>query len=264
MARLVLTDASPLIGLGRINGVDWLRSLFGTVWMPPEVRQEVLPGRGLADEAPIAAAEAAGWLRQTIPSPAEPELPDLDEGEAACIRIALAHPEPSLLLMDERAGRAIAAEHGLQVAGTAAVVGMAKTRGLVGSARQVFARLHGSDFRISAQVIETVLKHLRLLLPLFFERRRVTQAVEALATLTHAGRKRAWPCWECAPTLPDLYQREILPSVRDFLFSGANARVRSETLISARHGLCASLAEVRSSEDLPTNRDHPPSKIGLR
>jgi predicted nucleic acid-binding protein len=34
---------------------------------------------------------------------------------------------------------------------------MAKTRGLIASARQAFARLHGSDFRISAQVIETVL-----------------------------------------------------------------------------------------------------------
>ncbi|ESQ15647.1 MAG: DUF3368 domain-containing protein [Thiohalocapsa sp. PB-PSB1] len=163
MARLVLTDASPLIGLARIDALDWLRALFGTVWIPSEVRAEVLPGRGLADEAAIAAAGAKGWLRQTEPSPAEPALPDLDEGEAACIRIALAHAGPSLLLMDERAGRAIAAEHGLRVAGTAAVVGMAKTRGLIpssgfGSAREVFARLHGADFRISVQVIETVLR----------------------------------------------------------------------------------------------------------
>ena len=158
MARLVLTDASPLIGLARIDGLPWLHLLFGTVLMPPEVRREVLPGRGLPDEEAIVAAEAAGWLRQTEPPPAGPELPDLDEGEAACIRIALANPDPSLLLMDERAGRAIAAEHGLQVAGTAAIIGMAKTRGLIASARQAFARLHGSDFRISARVIETVLE----------------------------------------------------------------------------------------------------------
>ena len=85
-------------------------------------------------------------------------LPDLDEGEAACIRIALAHAGASLVLMDERAGRAVAMEHGLVVAGTAAIIGMAKTRGLIGSARDAFARLHGSDFRISAQVIETVLR----------------------------------------------------------------------------------------------------------
>ena len=58
MARLVLTDASPLIALARIDALDWLRALFGTVWMPPEVHAEVLPGRGLADEAAIAAAAA--------------------------------------------------------------------------------------------------------------------------------------------------------------------------------------------------------------
>lgn len=55
------------------------------------------------------------------------------------------------------AGRAIAREHGLAVAGTAAVIGMAKGRGLIDSAREVFRRLQGSDFRILAQVIETVL-----------------------------------------------------------------------------------------------------------
>jgi predicted nucleic acid-binding protein len=85
--------------------------------------------------------------------PTAPPLPDLDEGEAACIRIALAQPEPCLILMDERAGRAIAAKHGLRVAGTAAVIGLARQRGLILSARDVFARLHASDFRISPTVL---------------------------------------------------------------------------------------------------------------
>ncbi|MFT4104036.1 MAG: DUF3368 domain-containing protein [Burkholderiaceae bacterium] len=58
----------------------------------------------------------------------------------------------------ERAGWAVAAEHGLRVASTAAVIGMAKSRGLMPSAREVFAKLHASDFRISAAVIETVLR----------------------------------------------------------------------------------------------------------
>ncbi len=87
-----------------------------------------------------------------------PDLPDLDAGEASCIRLALANGGPALLLMDEREGRAIAQEHGLSVAGTAAVIGMAKARQLIPSARAVFARLHDSDFRISAQVIEAVLR----------------------------------------------------------------------------------------------------------
>jgi predicted nucleic acid-binding protein len=165
MARLVLTDASPLIGLARVDGVNWLQALFGSIWWPPEVRAEVLTGRGLPGEAAIAQAESAGWLRPTGPAPTEPGLPDLDEGEAACIRFALAWQSqqaqgtaPALLLMDERAGRQIALEHGLQVAGTAAVIGMARSRGLIVSAREVFSRLHASDFRIAPDVIAAVLQ----------------------------------------------------------------------------------------------------------
>lgn len=157
MARYVLTDASPLIGLARVDGLAWLRALFSEVSMPVEVRDEVLAKRELADAVAIASAIDAGWLKVCPPAPGFPALPELDEGESACIRIALANGGQALLLMDERAGRAVATEQGLSVAGTAAVIGMAKSRGLITSARAVFSRLHTSDFRISAQVIQTVL-----------------------------------------------------------------------------------------------------------
>ena len=161
MARLVLTDASPLIGLSIVVGLGWLHSLFGEVWMPPEVEREVLAGAVTRGQDEIRAAIAAGCLRTWTGAVTEVPLPDLDEGEAACIRIALAHRSnpghDALLLMDERAGRAVAQEHQLRVAGTAAVIGLAQTRGLIPSARNVFETLLQSDFRISAEVIRTVL-----------------------------------------------------------------------------------------------------------
>lgn len=157
MARLVLTDASPLIGLARVEGLHWLHTLFGVVSMPVEVRDEVLGHRRFPEEEIISAAIEATWLNVCAPVPGILNLPELDEGEAACIQIALQHSGPVLLLMDERAGRAIATEHGLPVTGTAAIIGMAKSRGLITSAREVFAHLHATDFRISAQVIATVL-----------------------------------------------------------------------------------------------------------
>lgn len=161
MAGLVLTDASPLIGLARVDGLQWLQPLFGTVWMPAEVRSEVascVNARGFAEETAILHAQRQGWLQVSGPTPTTPALPDLDEGESACIRIALAQAQPTLLLIDERAGRAVAQAMGLKVAGTAAVIGMAKSRGLIPSATEVFSRLHGSDFRISAEVIRAILK----------------------------------------------------------------------------------------------------------
>lgn len=157
MARLVLTDASPLIGLSLVDGIPWLQALFGTVTVPEEVLHEVV-GRNFRGEAAIADAVTAGWLLPMGPAVVDPALPDLDEGEAACIRLALAANVPALVLMDERAGRAVAQEFGLQVAGTAALIGMAKQRGLVTAAKPVMERLHRSDFRIAAEVIRTVLQ----------------------------------------------------------------------------------------------------------
>lgn len=172
MARIVLSDASPLIGLAVVSGLSWLEPLFGQVWVPPSVLREVLPvsaaerrQQGTApswrDEPALRQALKQGWLREWKRRIPDLDLPDLDAGESDCIRIASAHTRAkgneALLIMDERAGRAVAAEHGLRVAGTAAVIGMAKRQGLIASARKAFETLHRSDFRISADVIRTVL-----------------------------------------------------------------------------------------------------------
>ena len=161
MARYVISDASALIGLAIVDGLAWLPALFGAVWIPPSVQREVLPGVKARGEAEIAAAIKSKVLRvwrKNIPTPAA-NLGDLDEGETDCIRIALSEGAGNaMILMDERAGRAIANELGIQVAGTAAVIGFAKRHGLIESAKARFERLHASDFRISAEVIQTVLR----------------------------------------------------------------------------------------------------------
>jgi predicted nucleic acid-binding protein len=160
MARIVLSDASPLIGLALVNGLDWLPHLFGEVWIPASVQQEVLPGVQARGELEISQALSLKHIRvwsATIPKPRK-SLGDLDAGEMDCLSIALSLPDGQcLVLMDERAGRATAKELGIQVAGTAAVIGLAQKQGLVSSAKACFARLHASDFRISKEVIQAVL-----------------------------------------------------------------------------------------------------------
>ncbi len=160
MARIVVSDASPLIGLCIVGGMDWLPALFAEVWIPRVVHNELLPGREASGEEDIQAAIDSGWLK-VWEQDLEP-LPgiDLDEGESACIQLALNHLDPVLLIMDERAGRAVARENGLQVIGTAAIIGQAKKSGLIESARDTFEILHNSDFRISATVIKTVLSRI--------------------------------------------------------------------------------------------------------
>jgi len=125
--------------------------------MPESVKQEVLPGKKAPGEQAIAHAIAAGWIT-VWPYPISEQLDiDLDAGETDCINIGISNPDEVLLIMDERAGRAVANEKGLHVVGTAAIIGLAKKQGLVPSARAIFEILHGSDFRISAAVINHVL-----------------------------------------------------------------------------------------------------------
>lgn len=85
MAGRVLTDASPLFGLATVNGLTWLGALFESVWVPDKVLQEVLPGRSQPDERLLTLAFEQGMLKGCGETPLEPALPELDEGEAACI-----------------------------------------------------------------------------------------------------------------------------------------------------------------------------------
>ena len=157
MARIVVIDSSPLIGLAIVDGLAWLPKLFDVVFLPESVKQEVLPGKAARGEQAIAQAMAAGWLK-VWPEAIAPQLEiDLDAGETDCINLGLSHVDGVLMIIDERAGRAVAKENGLRVIGTAAVIGLAKKQGLIPSARVVFEVLHASDFRISATVINQVL-----------------------------------------------------------------------------------------------------------
>ncbi|MCF8007770.1 MAG: DUF3368 domain-containing protein [Methylovulum sp.] len=157
MERIVIIDSSPLIGLAIVEGLKWLPDIFGTVFLPDSVKREVLPGKAARGEKSIAHAIDAGWL-SVWPEPIEAQLEiDLDAGETDCINLALSQADKALLIMDERAGRAVAKEKGLRITGTAAIIGLAKKQGLLASARDTFEVLHNSDFRISATVIKLVL-----------------------------------------------------------------------------------------------------------
>lgn len=158
---MVIADASPLIGLTRVGGLEWLAQLFGQVVLTPTVLREVLPCAQQRGEPEIQAALDAGrlkvWQKPIAPLPLD--LGDLDAGESESIALALQlRPTPSLLLIDERAGRAAATECGLAIIGTAAIIGRAKKTGLIPLAKPVLAKLLASDFRISAKLMMQVLK----------------------------------------------------------------------------------------------------------
>ena len=97
MPRIVIIDASPLIGLALVDGLAWLPQLFSGVFLPESVKQEVLPGKAARGEQAIAHAIAAGWIGVwTEPIAAQLEI-DLDAGETDCINLGLSHTGGVLL-----------------------------------------------------------------------------------------------------------------------------------------------------------------------
>lgn len=91
MARkIVLADASPLIGLARAGGLPWLRRLYKTISITKAVRGEATGVRELPGAVAIAAAIKQGWIRVLRQEWSEPPLPRLDTGEASTLRAAIA------------------------------------------------------------------------------------------------------------------------------------------------------------------------------
>ena len=156
--RLVVADASPLIGLAAAGAFDLLRQLFGKVTVTTKVRDEVLAGGVLPGGRELAEAIRAGWIAVADADARDPTFAGLDPGEASTISLATGHNGPCLVLMDEPYGRRRASESGIATTGVAGVLVAAKNAGLVGGIRPVLDRLTRSGFRLSDEVIRAVLE----------------------------------------------------------------------------------------------------------
>lgn len=75
--KLAVVNASPLIGLAHLDGLAWLRKLYGRALITPTVRSEVLSGLGRPGEAEIAAAirrRQIGVLRRDPAAPMSAQM----------------------------------------------------------------------------------------------------------------------------------------------------------------------------------------------
>jgi hypothetical protein len=130
---LVVSDTSPISALMQIGHAELLRDLFGTVYMPSAVNDE-LSRFHTALPAYIEIREVVDRTR------VEALLPRLDRGEAEAIVLAI-ETQADQLLIDERRGRSIAAQSGLRIIGLIGILLLAKDRGLISAIRKPLADL---------------------------------------------------------------------------------------------------------------------------
>jgi predicted nucleic acid-binding protein len=146
---VIVSDTSPIRALHFIGKVELLRDQFGHVLVPPAVVLELSNAR--LGTGPI---DVTGWPFIEIATPASSarvrELSrELDRGEAEAIALAEQF-ENATLLIDEAAGRAIAAATGLAHVGVLGVLARAKVDRQVPLLRPLLDQLRtGLRFRIS-------------------------------------------------------------------------------------------------------------------
>jgi predicted nucleic acid-binding protein len=156
--RVVVADTSPINYLILIGCIDVLPILYGRVVIPEEVFAELTA----TGTPPVVASwihNRPDWIevRPTPPDSSPSTITDanLDAGEIAAIRLALAESN-CLLLIDESAGRAFACRLGIPNTGTLGILLEASTDGLV-DLRSALDKLQRTNFRVSQALINALL-----------------------------------------------------------------------------------------------------------
>ena len=154
---MIVSNSSPLIGLGRIGRLGLLKDLFGVVLIPEGVKSEVID-RGIENNAPdayvIKIALSEGWIRikeTTVLSGLEDF--GIDRGEAEAISLAK-ESDSKEVLIDERHARLAAKALGLTPRGTLYVLFLALKKNIItqNEYEKALFDLVKAGFRMSDQV----------------------------------------------------------------------------------------------------------------
>lgn len=156
---IVVCDTGPLIALALVGLLPTMPKLFANVFVPPAVVQEAIQDLQRPGARAIDGALSAGHLvqRPVNLTPGYRDLAEvLDRGEAEAL--ALADELQAVALIDERRGRKVAAQRGIAVTGTAAVLILAKRRGEIDAIKPLLGCLTTAGYRLSPALIADVLR----------------------------------------------------------------------------------------------------------
>ena len=144
---VVITDTSCLIILEKIALLPVLNQLFNVVLTTPEIAAEY--GSQLPEWIIIISVKDKS-LQQKLTSV-------VDKGEASAI--ALAHEiENKYLITDDLEARKLSIKLGLSIIGTLGILLRAKQQGYIGAVKPFVELMKQTDFRVSDNLYQTVLR----------------------------------------------------------------------------------------------------------
>jgi len=148
----IVSNSTPLIALSRINELDLLRAIFGTIIVPSAVYNEVvLEGAGRPGVKEV--ANAPWIIKRDVQNLLAVSLlqMDLDRGEAEAVVLAK-EIEADYLLLDEKKARRVARNSKIRIIGTVGVLGLAAKKGIISNLDDTFNKLEENGFRFTEEV----------------------------------------------------------------------------------------------------------------
>ena len=153
---IAVADASPLCYLVLIGEIDPLPQLFSRILVPQTVVHELLH-----EDAPATvrawASNLPGWISvEQTSAVIWPGMEKLQAGECAATFLAES-VKADITIIDEKAGRLVAARRGLSVTGILGILGEAAVRGLADLPLGI-DRLRNTTFRCSPALFKATLE----------------------------------------------------------------------------------------------------------
>ena len=151
---IIVTNSTPLISLSKIGKISLLQNIFGKVFIPDAVYNEVsVQGQGRVGwnlpsyikTKHVTNTMASRFLRA-----------QLDYGESEAIVLAK-EMNADLLILDEKKARRIAKLNGITVIGTIGVLQKAKDEGIIKSIRECMDEMIESGIWLDEKLYRFVL-----------------------------------------------------------------------------------------------------------
>lgn len=153
---LVVSNTSPISYLVVIEQIELLPRLFGGIFIPETVRDELTsPKAPLVVQQWIALPPTWLTIQSTSTQP-DSDLLKLDEGECAAILLA-ENLKADLILLDDLAARRLAASRRLALTGVLGILDRAASENLIDFAVAI-ERLQQTNFRTSTAIVQELMQ----------------------------------------------------------------------------------------------------------
>lgn len=150
-----VSNTTPIISLLKIGKLQILKDLYGEIFVPQEVFNEIEAGKNKEYYTDLSKIE---WIKvEKIQNPKSLSyFLDLDKGEAEAIVLAT-ELDADLIILDESLGRFHAKHAGVKITGTIGILLKAKQLGYINEIKTLLLELREKTVWLSDKFVEEIL-----------------------------------------------------------------------------------------------------------